>query len=136
MTSPRKSSCRPAAGLMIVRLPEMKILFLKRSEEVSLPGHWTVPGGSVEEDEPEIEGAIREGEEEVGGLPDDLEIDETPWVWRSPYVCFSTFLGITRNQRWEPELNWENDEWRWADVRKLPRPLMPGTREAINNLLR
>lgn len=125
------------AGLLIVRLPDEKILLVKRSDEVTMPGYWAAPGGSVEEGEVEIEGAVREGEEELGGLPGDIRIDEEPSEWSDGVSFrFVTFLGVTSDRSWEPEINWENDDWRWFNPSRLPRLVMPGTHKAIQDLLR
>ena len=124
------------AGLLIVRLSDMKILLVKRSEEVTLPGVWAAPGGSVEEGEDIGDAAIREGEEELGGLPRDLRMEETPSVWEDIGFKFITFLATTGDHSWEPELNWENDDWKWVDPRRLPREIMPGTEKAVDDFLK
>jgi 8-oxo-dGTP pyrophosphatase MutT (NUDIX family) len=113
----------------------MNILLVKRSNEVSMPGVWAAPGGGVEPDETEPEAVFREGDEELGGLPEDLWLEEEPSRWDSPYVCFATFLGTTSDVRWKPHLNWENSEWKWFNPRRLPRPIMPGTQKAVEDLL-
>ena len=42
-----------------------KVLLCKRNSDTSLPGHWSCPAGSVEEDENPKDGAIREFMEET-----------------------------------------------------------------------
>ena len=42
-----------------------KVLLCKRNNEGSLPGEWSIPGGSIEIDETPIDGAVREFYEET-----------------------------------------------------------------------
>lgn len=136
MTSQRRSDRHRGAGILIVRMADMKILLIKRSREVPLAGYWGVAGGKVEPGEIEPESAVRECQEELGGLPQDLWMDEDPSRWDGPSVCFATFLGTTADRHWEPVLNFENDDWGWFSPRRLPTPWMPSTMKAIEDLLR
>jgi len=42
-----------------------KVLLCKRNSDTTLPGHWSCPAGSVEEDEDPLNGAVREFYEET-----------------------------------------------------------------------
>ena len=53
-----------STGLMVVR--DGKVLVVKRAEHDTLPGMWELPGGSVDEGETIIDGAVRELFEETG----------------------------------------------------------------------
>ena len=130
-----QTRCELVAGLLIVRIADMKILLIKRSKLVNLPGFWAIPGGKVEFGEPQIEAALREGEEELGCLPWDLQVEEIPAVCDDCAICFSVFLGTTQDCDWKPVINWESDQWGWFDVRKLPYPLMTCNLEVIEELL-
>ena len=137
MTRPGERRCPRGAGLMILREPDGKILLVRRSALVTKAGHWAFPGGGVESGETEAETALREGNEELGGLPADLVVEGEPeWYAEGPFFCFATFLAITKDREWKPRLNDENDDWTWADPRRLPTPALEGTRQALEALVR
>lgn len=136
MTRPGEKRNPRGAGLMILREPDRKVLLVRRSGLVTKAGHWAFPGGGVEAGETEIETAMREGNEELGGLPPDLVVEGEPeWYAEGPFFCFATFLGITRDTEWKPRLNDENDDWTWADPRRIPAPALEGTRQAVKTLV-
>jgi 8-oxo-dGTP diphosphatase len=131
------SQARRGAGLLIVRPKDEKILLVKRAADLRSPGHWGVPGGHMEPGETEAETALREGIEELGGLP-LLEVHaatEPSWHAPGPFFAFATFLAVLAEEDWEPRLNLENVDWGWFDPGRLPSPLMPGTRKALKDLL-
>lgn len=129
---------KPGAGLLIVRPEDGRVLLVRRSRAVTKPGFWGVPGGGVESGETEEETALREGEEELGGLP-RIRMPRTEQYWHAtdPFFSFVIFHAemLPGQRRWRPELNPENDRWGWFPPDALPSPLMPGTREAVLDLL-
>lgn len=134
----KKGEKRPpvGAGLLIVRTTDMKILLLRRSEMVTKSGYWAAPGGGVEAGETEKDAAIREGYEELGGLPEDLRIEEeASWYAEGPFFAFATFMATTADRNWTPRINPEHDQWGWFDPRKLPSPIMPGTQKVVKEAL-
>lgn len=136
MTRAGEPRCPRGAGLMILREPDGKILIVRRSDLVTKAGHWAFPGGGVEAGETEIETALREGYEELGGLPTDLVVEqEAEWYAEGPFFCFATFVARTQDLSWRPTLNEENDDWQWADPRKLPMPALEGTKQAVKALI-
>lgn len=126
------------AGLLIIRPSDRNILLVRRSGAVVKSGFWGVPGGGVEDGEDESEAAFREGDEELGGLPRvRIPAVEPYWHAVGPFFAFAVFPAVLLpgQGRWRPALNPENDRWGWFHPGKLPSPLMPGTREAVRDLL-
>lgn len=138
MGKKRPSGTRWGAGLLIVLPKDSSVLLLRRSEEMSKPGFWGVPGGSGEAGEEPEEAALREAREELGGLPRIRLLPAEPfWHARGPFFVFATFLAefAAGQELWRPRLNPESDDWGWFDSRSLPSPLMSGARLAIFDLL-
>lgn len=125
------------AGLLIYNPETGKVLLLRRSQDSSYPGYWDFAGGHVEYRENILEAAIREGEEELGTLP-QVKIDTAPY-WTKPGAgfAFASFLAFLEpeGQSWEPTINFEHDEWGWFDPRDLPDPVLPGVLKAMKALL-
>lgn len=105
------------AGVMIER-PDGSVLLLRRSPGSSNPGKWCYPGGSVEDGEKAIDGATRECEEEIGGLPDGRYTGERS-VFQIGRFRFVTFRYLCEDREWEPTLNPEHTEWAWCSPNKL-----------------
>ncbi len=125
---------KPSAGLLMARPEDGAILLTRRSQNVSLPGLWGIPGGGVEEGETYLDAAIREAKEEVGGVP-HVYIHTRPFFYSKPGLLYATFLAIlSAGQAWEPVLNDENDAWGWFLGDDLPVPILTSAKRAIDGL--
>jgi len=116
------------AGLLIFRPSDGKVLLTRRSPFESSPGYWDFTGGGVEEGETELEAALREGREELGGLP-RLKVGTEPYWWApSPFFAFAHFLAEmdASGDGWEPVLNDEHDLYGWFSPKQLPTPILEG----------
>lgn len=124
------------AGLLIARIDDWKVLLIKRSVDVPSPYHWAPPGGRLELGEERMKGAIREATEEIGDLP-GMKILTDPYPhFSNPGFMFHTFFAVMDpGSSWTPRLNWEASEYGWFDPVKLPDPLLPGVREAVQAFL-
>jgi len=121
------------AGLLIVRPSDGKILLTRRSRTQSSPGYWDFAGGHVESGETEIQAAIREGREELGGLP-ALKIDAEPVWWApNPFFAFAIFQAQmdASGEGWKPVLNPEHDQYGWFSPEDLPMPSLPGVHAGV-----
>lgn len=108
-----------AAGVMF-RAGD-KVLFLRRSSEGDMAGHWCFPGGKIENGESAMQAAARESQEEIGKAPVELsEIDSR----HMSSVRFTTFE--TQCQEFVPKLNGEHTEYAWRRIDCAPQPLHPG----------
>ena len=117
---------RRAAGLLIYN-ESGQVLLVFRSPHVFDPNVWGIPGGRVEPDETEWDGALSETVEELGRMPSVTRLDQQ--VYRSGDFSYTTFkvrMSDVDAQRWHPRLNWENTDWGWFDPSNPPEPLHPG----------
>jgi 8-oxo-dGTP pyrophosphatase MutT (NUDIX family) len=114
------------AGIFLVR-DDGAILLARRSQHVSEPGWWSIPGGAARLGERPIAAALREFGEEMGSVPPLQLVSAHPV--RIPKGVFTTVLATIPTNvgtNWQPRLNWEHDNWGWFHVGQLPRPLHPG----------
>lgn len=120
-----------AAGLLIVAKKTGRILLTLRSEEVSQPLTWAIPGGKLEDGETPRAAALREAEEELG-YDGQIDVEKAPfWVYRDDDFEYSTFLAFV-SREFEAQLNEENDDAEWFDPLRLPRPLHFGLSEMFD----
>ena len=83
-----------AAGLLLAH-PEAGVLLQLRAEWSHFGGTWGLPGGARKQDEPAVEAAIREADEEAGVPPELVEVlAET--VFDLGYWSYTTVLGRAR----------------------------------------
>jgi len=111
------------AGVLIIATDTGRFLLAQRSEDVSDPGTWTIPGGGVELGELPAEAAAREAREEVG-CP--VRLDLVPSiVTRRGNFSFHNFLCLIPRE-FRPRINWESSAADWFTLDDLPSPLHPG----------
>jgi 2'-5' RNA ligase/8-oxo-dGTP pyrophosphatase MutT (NUDIX family) len=121
-----------AAGLLIRhKRPsgEHEYLLQKRSPYVQHGGTWSTPGGALGHGETPEEGAVREGEEELGGLPDDLRHSHTSHDEHGGWKYSTVVMDSPR--RFEPEgggeSDWEHGGHGWFTPEEMKDlPLHPG----------
>jgi len=131
-----------AAGALITT--GEKVLLVLRSDEVTEPGTWGIPGGAMEHDEYPIDTAERETYEETGiDLSRTVKHEMLSHVWQSPWEnAFSYTTCVIRVNESVTlsriKLNWENSDAKWVDrewIRKNVGLLHPGLRQSLNQLL-
>lgn len=115
---------RMGAGIMFVT-PDSKALFVRRApgDGRDHVGEWCFPAGRVEEDEEPADAARRESMEEIGHL---AAWDLAP-LHRETHdnIDFTTF-GQPVDKPFDPVLNEEHNDHKWADLSDPPQPLHPG----------
>ena len=85
-------------------------LVLRRSQEQG--GYWHAVAGGVDDDESWAEAARRELLEETGLEAEPIDLG-SPYVYDVVTVhCFAADAPPA----WEPELDWEHDEYRWCSA--------------------
>lgn len=105
----------------------------RRSAYVNDPLTWSIPGGHVEPGESFLGGAVREAWEEIGvdltGVPHALiHISRSDW----PLAIYRIY-AFSVPKRFEPTLNWENDQHLWCKLEDLPGPLHWGMDQLLSN---
>jgi 8-oxo-dGTP pyrophosphatase MutT (NUDIX family) len=126
---------RRAAGLLIRRDDTGAIFLALRSEDVMDPGLWGIPGGRVEPGQTDQEAAFEETLEELGTLPPVEVVGEH--IMQSGSFTYTTYVAVMAGAdaaTWRPQLNWENDAWRW--FQRLPHDTHPGVRATVRALRR
>jgi 8-oxo-dGTP diphosphatase len=116
-------------------LREEKILLIRRFQTGYMDGHYSVPAGHLDGNEPVRLAAVREAREEIGVLIDPEDIRFAGVFHRSEgdervdfFVHVKSWKGEAVNG--EPE---KCDELRWADIHELPKNTIPYIRQAIEN---
>lgn len=123
------------AGLLIMR-SDGHILLTRRGPFETSPGYWDAPGGGREGSETMLDTALREGREELGGLP-KLDIATKPIWWApNPSFAFATFPAKLDAswEEWEPVLSQEHDAYGWFTLTELPEPLLEGLKYSLRIL--
>lgn len=115
-----------AAGILLTHGD--RALFLKRSDaSKDHAGEWCCPGGSIEGGETPEQAAHREMQEETLYSAGDLtQIDEG--------LGFVTFRSNV-DAEFDPTLNDEHTEFKWAPLTDPPQPLHPGVSATLKKLL-
>lgn len=116
---------RAGAGLLVIARSTGRFLLTLRSAHVYEPLTWGLPGGKIDPDENARVAAVRELMEETG-YSDDVAVSRRPlYVYEEPGFRFVNHAGIVDDE-FDPELNWENDDFGWFTFSDLPDPLHPG----------
>lgn len=130
-----------AAGALLTT--GRRVMLLLRSESVTEPGTWGIPGGAMEEDEYPEDTAVRETREETG--IDIARLRYEPlghYEWRSPRSSFTYTAMVMRvpesAENIRTSLNWESDDIKWVDeawIREHRDLLHPGLQQYIDHIL-
>ena len=132
------------AGMLFVTRSG-RMLLLQRSPYVLEPDTWGIPGGAIPEEEyldssgqwqrrgmDPLQSALKETEEEVGGVPPHRVVAK--YVYSEPSgFSYTTFVAVV-DEPFEPQLNWENHAWKWVDEHGAGKlPLHFGTKALLTS---
>jgi 8-oxo-dGTP diphosphatase len=112
-----------------------QILLIRRFQTGYMDGHYSVPAGHLDGNEPVRRAAVREAKEEIGVQIDPGDIDFAGVFHRSEGDERVDFFVLVRRWSGEP-FNAEPekcDELRWTEVNDLPEDTIPYIRRAIEN---
>jgi ADP-ribose pyrophosphatase YjhB (NUDIX family) len=112
-----------------------KILLIRRYQTGYMDGHYSVPAGHLDGNEPVRMAAAREAQEEIGVRIDPAEIRFAGVFHRYEGDERVDFFVHVRSWSGEPD-NVEPekcDEIRWTDIDDLPENIIPYIRRAIEN---
>ena len=112
-----------------------EILLLRRYQTGYMDGHYSVPAGHLDGNEPVRKAAAREAQEEIGVRIDPEEVRFAGVFHRSEGDERVDFFVHVRSWDGEP-VNAEPekcDEIRWVDIDYLPENTIPYVRRAIEN---
>jgi ADP-ribose pyrophosphatase YjhB (NUDIX family) len=129
LSMPRKRG----AGALLYAYKSKRFLLIKRSNFVSAPLTWALPGGSINDGEAVADGCAREVLEETGIVinPQDLYLIHTEEEHAPRFIYYSFATAVDREI--EPKLNWESESYIWCGVDELPSPLHPGVQALFSS---
>ncbi len=107
-----------------------RYLLVRRADGVKLTGTWAGLGGEIDEGETPREAASREAFEEAGF--NGKMILTHVYKYDEPKFEYYNFIGIVAEE-FTPDLNWENDDYVWAELGSWPKPLHPGIEKMLAN---
>ena len=131
------------AGSGVLVTDGARVLLLLRSGEVHTPYVWGYAGGEIPVNRKTGEpmdaqaSALHEADEEMGGVPPGRVVRSL--VKREPddftYTTFVWRVTPSVLDDFEPELNWEHDDWRVFRLTDLPsREIHPGALWALRQM--
>ena len=122
--SPAPSIPGKAAGILF-RCADGQILLVRRGDGGDFPGHWTVPGGHLEEGETAEAAARREA------------LEETGFDYKGPLAAlyddgqFTTFLAEWKEEPFQVTICPESTGFVWTQPAAMPQPTHPGMDAAL-----
>ena len=119
-----------AAGCLFLAKSTGRIMFAHRSDEVKDPDLWSTFGGAIDEGEDPATAVRREIEEETGYDGPVRMLPLAVFKHESGFRYFN-FLAIVPEE-FEPELNWENQDYAWVEYGNFPEPLHMGAVYLLN----
>ncbi len=125
-----------SAGILFQRYDDGRVLLALRSQDVTNPGFWSIPGGHAEKGESALDTALIEASEELGSLPMKFDIIGEYPSRDSAYTTFHVIIGGNDADEWLPILNWENDAWGWFSAAALPQDIHPGVLRVLDSMHR
>jgi 8-oxo-dGTP diphosphatase len=120
-----------AVGTTFLSQDTKKFCLNKRSKEVSNPNTWSFWGGKVERGETVIGALKREIQEEIGFVPKIVKIHPLD-IYQSidGHFMYHTFVIVTPTE-FEPNINYESQDYSWSEINKLPAPLHQGAKKTL-----
>lgn len=111
-----------------------EILLGLRSGEVLEPNTWSYPGGRIEPEEDPKGAAIRELREETNyrGPIKNIKMLRKFHDEENDFTYFTFIAEVP--EKFEADTDWENNEFRWFSIDRLPRPMHFGLKNVLSSL--
>lgn len=124
---------RSAAGVFLIARTTGRGLLLLRSAEVSESNTWAFVSGEIDGDETPEQAVYREMEEEIG-LYEQMRL-RLIYTYEATDADFTfyNFVGLVDDE-FVPELNFENEAYRWVDLDTLPDNVHFGVSDIYANI--
>ena len=117
-----------AAGVVfVVRFPDgPRVMLQKRSQLAHEGGTWSCAGGALDRGEHPLAGALREASEEVGTIPDDIDVWGSVVFQPADDWSYTTFVVAVPSE-FGASINFETDAVTWDSPDEVEdRPLHAG----------
>ena len=121
-----------AAGTILVCVETNRFLLALRGDGGNFPFTWATVGGGIDSLEKPLDAAQRELVEETKIPSDNIEyvFFEKQHMGETDYYLF---LGYC-DEEYECQLNEENLDWGWFDMKTLPNPLIPSLYTSLQRI--
>ena len=119
-----------ASGVLLIC--NKKFLLVKRSAHYDYPNKWAVVGGGVEYGETSLATIKRELKEETQINSKDINFKffERQMGANRP---FDFYVGYCKEE-YPCTLDYENQDWGWFDMSKLPKPLFSNLHTSLKKI--
>lgn len=119
------------AGILYICPDKHSILLILRSDRVSYPNMWSIPGGTLEELEDSFYAAKRECVEELGIFMSGELVESV--IYNDKELRYETFIIELSEKQADKlsesiSLNWESLDAKWFDIDQLPSNLHFGVK--------
>ena len=117
-----------AAGVVfVVQFPDgPRVMLQKRSQLAHEGGTWSCAGGALDRGEQPLDGALREASEEVGTIPDDIDVWGSVVFQPADDWSYTTFVVAVPSE-FGASINFETDAVTWDSPDEVEnRPLHAG----------
>ena len=119
----------PKNSAKVIIAHSNKVLLIKRRIlDPYAPGRWDIPGGgSDHDDEPPVETAARELEEEIGHIiiPQDIELFERELIKKRNREYHRHCFVYNSESQFSPKLSKEHSEHKWMSLTEIEQTNLP-----------
>ena len=120
-----------AVGVWFYSVSTERYLYLMR-DDPRHPGAWGLPGGKMEHNESLFETITRECTEEMGFMPECLNLVPIEKFTSSDgQFGYHTFFACV-TEEFHPTLNYEHIGYAWIASGTWPKPMHPGLWSTVN----
>lgn len=121
-----KLAGQPSAGCLFFCPEDETVLLIRRSQQMSSPGTWDIPGGQAKDkDKNPEETAAREVTEEIGSIPENKKLIgkhhiDNSGTEHADYIVFIYAINKSEKGSWKIKLDKESDAKKWFKYNELP----------------
>lgn len=121
------------AGCILLAKNTGRLCLSHRSSVVNEPNTWGMWGGRIDEDDISPKDALLRELLEESGYNGSISLIPL-YVFRNKHRSFTyyNFLGIIEKE-FSPNLNWENQGYKWFKYGDWPKPLHPGVKALLSD---
>lgn len=119
---------KQAAGVFFFSTTTNRYLYLLRTDIRNTS--WSIPGGTIENDETLFDGIYRECMEEIRIDVSDLKLIPIQKFVNDSFTYHTFFCSV--ESEFIPVLNHEHSGYAWVGEDQYPKPLHPGLFSTVN----